>query len=235
MAGTMSYAQLKGLWLAQSKGTKYHSNAWASLMAAIAEAESGGNPNAENPRDNNGTQSSYGLWQISNGTHSPPASNWADPGENAKLAIGKLQGQGLSAWGTYDSGAYKAYYSGKTSPAAYSGNPVALTAETSASAANDCLMANPFGVTLPLVGRVGGSGCLFTCSNARAILGAGILIGGALVMLPGLVIVLAEAGVESPGLTSVASKATGGAADKVMPPSGGVAPALAKTAVMTAL
>ena len=198
VTGVLSYAQLKGLWLAAAKGTKYDTGAWATLMAAIAEAESGGNPDATNPTDNGGTQTSWGLWQISLGNHQAPASNWADPAENAKLAIGKLQSQGLGAWGTYTSGAYKAYMSGKTSPVAYSGgNPGAISAELTAASATDCLMANPFGVTLPLVGRVGGSGCLFTCSNARAFIGGALLVGGVAVGALGLGVVLAGAGLES--------------------------------------
>src|SRR6185437_5711777 len=54
----------------------------------------------------------FGLWQISTGTHSPPAPNWADPVVNAHLAIGKLNSQGLGAWGTYTSGAYRKFLSG---------------------------------------------------------------------------------------------------------------------------
>lgn len=78
----------------------------AAILVACAHPESHGDPLAINPDDNNGTQSSYGIWQVSNGTHSPPSPQWANPQVNAKLAAGKLATQGLSAWGTYDSGAY---------------------------------------------------------------------------------------------------------------------------------
>ena len=97
----LTYSQLEGVWI-KNGGDK----TLAPLMAAIALAESGGNPNDVNAKDNGGTQSSYGLWQISTGTHTPPAANWADPNENAKLAVGKLKSHGLSAWVTYTSGAY---------------------------------------------------------------------------------------------------------------------------------
>jgi hypothetical protein len=107
-----SLSQLETIWQQAAAGTKYASKAWATLMAAIALAESSGNPDAVNNSDNGGTQSSYGLWQISTGTHSPPASNWQDPTENAHLAIGKLNSQGLGAWGTYTSGAYRQYLGG---------------------------------------------------------------------------------------------------------------------------
>lgn len=80
----------------------------APVMAAIAIAESGGCPTATNPNDNGGTQTSWGLWQISDGTHRMP-SNWNDPQTNANMAFTKYQTQGLKAWGTYTSGAYKQY------------------------------------------------------------------------------------------------------------------------------
>lgn len=106
----LSYSQLEEVWI-QAGGSK----AFAPLMAAIALAESGGWAGATNPTDNGGTQTSWGLWQISTGTHASPAPHGQDvydPVVNAKLAIGKLHGQGLSAWGTYTSGAYRQYLKG---------------------------------------------------------------------------------------------------------------------------
>lgn len=100
----LSNAQLEGLWLAAGGAPEL-----AEKMAAIALAESGGNPNALNPTDNNGTQTSWGLWQISNGTHSQPVLNILDPLVNAQAAVNKVASQGLSVWGTYDSGAYLRY------------------------------------------------------------------------------------------------------------------------------
>lgn len=111
MAQTLTFSQIKTVWMNASDGTPYHTEAWSALMAAIAMAESGGSPTAKNAVDNNGTQTSWGLWQISLGNHSAPASNWSDPNENAKLAIAKLNTQGLSAWGTYTSGAFKQFLS----------------------------------------------------------------------------------------------------------------------------
>lgn len=101
-----SYAQLEGLWIKAGGDPNV-----AYIAAAIVYPESGGNPSALNPTDNNGTQSSFGLWQISNGTHTPPDPNWADPLTNARLAVGKYNGAGhsFSPWGTYDTGAYKRY------------------------------------------------------------------------------------------------------------------------------
>lgn len=100
----LTFAQLESVWI-QAGG----SATLAPLMAAIALAESSGDPTATNPTDNNGTQTSWGLWQISTGNHDEPNPDWADPLENAKLAVAKWNSQGLWAWGTYTSGAYKKY------------------------------------------------------------------------------------------------------------------------------
>jgi len=101
----LNNAELEGLWIAAG-GNPFD----AELMASIALAESGGNPDALNPTDNNGTQTSWGLWQISDGTHSEPVPNILDPLVNAQQAVAKLGSQGISAWGTYDSGAYRQFF-----------------------------------------------------------------------------------------------------------------------------
>jgi hypothetical protein len=107
-----TYGQLETLWT-NAGGSR----TLAPLMAAIALAESGGNPDATNPNDNNGTQTSWGLWQISNGTHNQPVQGILTPSVNAQQAVAKYQSQGLGAWGTYTSGDYEKYYKGST-PAA---------------------------------------------------------------------------------------------------------------------
>jgi len=101
--GTYSFTQLEQLWIDNGGNAIL-----APVMAAIALAESSGNPNAQNPYDNNGAQTSWGLWQISDGTHNA-LPNWNDPNVNAQYAVGKLQSQGLGAWGTFTSGAYLNY------------------------------------------------------------------------------------------------------------------------------
>lgn len=108
----LSYSQLEQVWI-QGGGSK----AMAPLMAAIAMAESGGIAGNTNPTDNGGTQTSWGLWQISDGTH-----GWSyggdpyDPVNNARVAVMKLHSQGLGAWGTYTSGAYKSFLRGNVPP-----------------------------------------------------------------------------------------------------------------------
>lgn len=74
----------------------------AHLMAAIALAESGGNPTARNP------SGASGLWQI---LGLPFPGNPFDPATNARMAVAKYMSQGLGAWVTYTSGAYRQFYS----------------------------------------------------------------------------------------------------------------------------
>jgi hypothetical protein len=200
----LSYAQLEGLWLTTAAGTTYGTKTWAALMAAIAEAESGGNPDATNPNDNQGKQTSWGLWQISLGNHQPPSPNWADPATNAQLALAKLQSQGLGAWGTYTSGAYKAYINGSTTPdTSIAGNPAALTAEVTAAGASDCLYGLPGIPGTSWITDLTGSGgnignvCLLTKSEARGWIGGVLMAGGTLVMLAGFALALGALGLET--------------------------------------
>lgn len=201
----LTYAQLKGLWLKTAAGTSYDSNGWATLMAAVAEAESGGNPSAENPSDNNGSQSSYGLWQISTGTHAPPSPNWASPAVNAQLALAKLQSQGLGAWGTYTSGAYKAYLGPSTSPDLnVPANPAQTLAESSSATNSDCLYGFSGIAGTSWIGDIFGNGgnvgqvCVLSRSEARGAAGAALLLLGSWVMLNGMMLGAAYAGASAP-------------------------------------
>lgn len=181
--GNLTYAQLESVWLQASQGTKYNTQQWAALMAAIALAESSGNPLNENKTDNNGTQTSWGLWQISNGTHSEPSADWATPLGNARLAIDKLNTQGLKAWGTYDSGAYKHFMQGSTTPdnswqgiwtggATEGGQGIAGIGGSTDTSSQTCLLPISYGV---------GNICLMSKTNARALIG-GALMGTALLL-----------------------------------------------------
>lgn len=108
--------------LSQAQIAMYAQSAGMSnpqVMAAIAMAESGGNPRAHNaiPPDN-----SYGLWQINMLGSMGPArrkqygissnDQLYDPATNARAAAKILSGQGPGAWSTYTSGAYKKYLNG---------------------------------------------------------------------------------------------------------------------------
>lgn len=102
--GTLSYGQLEGLW-DQAGGP----NAMAPLMAAIAEAESSGELNAYNP------SGASGPWQIL-GQIVP--GNIFNGLVNARNAVAKWRSQGLSAWTTYTSGAYRQFLKGGVPPMA---------------------------------------------------------------------------------------------------------------------
>jgi len=68
-------------------------------------AESGGNVGAQNP------SGAAGLWQILPSAHPQYDVNrlLSDPLYNAQAAVAIEKSQGLSAWTTYTSGAYKQY------------------------------------------------------------------------------------------------------------------------------
>jgi len=102
-----SYGQLEGLW-DEAGGPPGQ----ASEAAAIAEAESGGNPDAAYPGKTiapgtGNTSDATGLWQILG----LPAGNFTaaeltDPLENAKMAVAKYEqaGDSFTPWQTYDEG-----------------------------------------------------------------------------------------------------------------------------------
>lgn len=200
-----SFSELEGLWLNNGGpgGTPL-----AATMAAIALAESGGCTTALNPTDNHGTQTSWGLWQISTGNHASPGANWNTGNGNARLAVAKYHTQGLGAWGTYTSGAYKQFLNGNAPDTAVNGGASGGGSGTGQAAQltgvesdDDCLIGFPTGKVLFLT--VGGS-CILTKSQARAVLGSAILANGALVTLAGL-LVLAAYGLKS----EAAGKAAG--------------------------
>lgn len=93
----------------------------ANVMAAIAMAESGGNPEAIGDTDT--SYPSYGLWQIRsvhageipNFFPSQGSNEWANPCDNASAAWSVYKSQGLDAWSTYSSGSYRKYMPGGTS------------------------------------------------------------------------------------------------------------------------
>jgi hypothetical protein len=108
-----SYGQLESLW-DQAGGPPN----MAALMAAIAEAESTGAVDAHNP------SGASGLWQI---LGLPFPGNVFDPLTNAKMAVSKWRSQGLGAWATYTSGAYKQFLKGGIPPGALGSSGAAQT------------------------------------------------------------------------------------------------------------
>lgn len=90
----------------------------ARIMAAIAMAESSGNPRAHNPNWRTGDDS-YGLWQINMLGDMGPSRRRAfgirnnsqlfDPLVNARAAKTIFDWQGFNAWSVYRSGAYRRF------------------------------------------------------------------------------------------------------------------------------
>ena len=193
-----SYAQLEALWI--NAGGQRN---MAPTMAAIAEAESGGNSDAHNP------SGASGLWQI---LGNPFPGNPFDPATNARMAVAKYKSQGLGAWVTYTSGAYKAYLNNSTTPDGnVPGSPSAQTTAAITGSQSDCLVPNPLSISVPVVGSVGGPACLFSKSNARAFIGAGILVAGGMVGLAGLLVAVAAFGVKAAGPLGGVAEGVGGA------------------------
>jgi len=93
--GQYSKSQLAALWRRAGGDPKI-----ANLMAAIALAESGGNPRAHNP------SGASGLWQI---LGLPFPGDVYNPLTNARMAVAKYQSQGLRAWEVYTNGSYRQY------------------------------------------------------------------------------------------------------------------------------
>lgn len=140
----LSYAQLEGLWI-QAGG----SAATAPVAAAIALAESGGNPNSYNGNTGTG-DNSYGLWQINMIGSMGPArlkefgltsdTQLFDPLTNAKAAVIVANGgSNFSPWTTYTHGAYEKYLQNGVTPnvtgISGAGGAVGNTGGTAASAA----------------------------------------------------------------------------------------------------
>jgi hypothetical protein len=180
-AGTQyNYSQLEGLWI-NAGGSK----ALAPTMAAIAMAESNGCSSALNP------SGASGLWQILGAVDPADQANLFDPAVNAKEATLKYSSQGLGAWVTYTTGAYKSYLSGSTTPD--TNVPGASSAGAGSSGGGDagCLLqiggGSVLGVSNPL------NVCLISRKGAREIVGGLCLTAAGIIGLAAAVILAASA------------------------------------------
>ena len=146
-----TYGQLENLWLNAAGGTKYATKEWASLMAAIAEAESSGNDHAYN------ASGASGLWQILGAVNSVDQGHLFDPATNAHEALLKLQSQGLGAWVTYTDGTYKHFLKGNVPPdTSAAGSSSSSTSDSSSSStSSDSVSADSLGVGGLLKGAEG--------------------------------------------------------------------------------
>lgn len=205
-----SYAQLEGIWINNGG-----SPGAAPMAAAIAMAESGGDPNAANNNTNGTTD--RGLWQIN--------SIWGalstfDVNGNAKAAIQiSNNGSSWSPWVTFTTGAYKAFLSSSTSPdtastAAGASGGAAGSAATASTIAtyktSDCLVGipnlNPIPSWVPIIGTSTGV-CLFSKAEARGALGGILMFLGGGVAALGFVILAAGAFGRTGGLGKAADVA----------------------------
>lgn len=111
--GVFSHGALEDLWKQANPGFGN-----PNVMAALAQAESGGwplrnygePPPGRGPAGGDGGRTrAAGLWQI---LGLPFPGNVYDAFTNARMAGAKLRLQGLGAWSTYTNGAYKHYLGG---------------------------------------------------------------------------------------------------------------------------
>jgi hypothetical protein len=91
--GAYSKSELAHLWSTVNPGLGN-----PRLMAAIALAESGGDPSIVN------SIGAGGLWQIN-----PPEPGYLNPTTNASIAGRKLRTQGLRAWEAFTNGSYRQF------------------------------------------------------------------------------------------------------------------------------
>lgn len=176
----LSYAQLEGIWI-QAGGDP----AKAAVAAAVAMAESGGNPNSHNGNAGTGDDS-YGLWQINMlGSMGPERRNrynlpnnqaLFDPVTNARVAVAMSgNGNDWGPWTTFTSGAYRRYLQG--------GVPPNMTASgAGGSAGNPALTAfNPISPTswANLIGNVGN----YTFFGVTLAFGIVLVVAGLIVLI----------------------------------------------------
>lgn len=209
-ASTYSYAQLEQLWI-NAGG----SSATAPTAAAIAIAESGGISNAAYPgttvapgQGSNNTAT--GLWQILGVPAGFTPAQLTDPVANAQMAVAKYNGAGgsFTPWQTYTDGTYVADLANNVPPSSTGVPTGSATASTTAAVTvvpGTCVIPYP---TLNLVVTTVGGGCLFSKSQARAVIGGLCIAAGALIAVPGLVILVA-AGFRATGAAAAVNSAAG--------------------------
>jgi hypothetical protein len=177
----IGFEGLESLWV-QGRGSAN----MAPLMAHIAQAESGGNPNARNP------SGASGLWQI---LGQPFPGNVLDPLTNARMAVWKYKHQGLGAWAasrgtwgkyvgsgeTYSPGGSRRSSGGSSRPKTYKKNqtasggalggydPTVVYASENAAAEN---LPDPF------TGMVGGAAGFAQRQKSRVLSGRALKGGG---------------------------------------------------------
>lgn len=190
----LTFSQIEQLWDANGGNP-----AVAPVMAAIALAESGGNPNALNNNPATGDYS-IGLWQVNyfgslapgrTAKYGSPAQLQSDANAQAKAAV-SISGNGsnLAPWTTFTSGAYKRYLPSNAGGIAAAA-PASQASLDSALADQSTDEGNLFSISGPL-----GLGALsMKNSTARKIVGATVFAGSVVVAGAGLFLLIGGRGV----------------------------------------
>jgi hypothetical protein len=174
----LSYAQLEGLWV--NAGGSAGS---APLAAAIAMAESGGNPTSHNPVP---PDDSYGLWQINMlGSMGPSRrktyglksnTDLYDPATNARVAVAMSnKGTNFRPWSTFTNGMYKKFLNGSMPPDLTAPSPGPGTGGTGDGGVVQASVASDLGDFFANLGN-----WLYMIT---------IIAGGALITVAGLIII----------------------------------------------
>lgn len=148
MASGLSYGQLEYLWEVAGGSPDQ-----APLAAAVAEAESGGSPQATGELNNNPSTGDYsvGPWQINyfgdllaprTQAFGAPAKLENDPLADAKAAVAiSDNGANFNAWTTYTGGAYQNYLQSGV-------------AATPSGGAGTATLPSPFGTETGILGGI---------------------------------------------------------------------------------
>ena len=205
-------AQLETLWVKSGGDAKL-----APVMAAVALAESNGNPAALNNNPKSG-DFSVGLWQINyfgnlSGPRTARYGAWQqqlNPYSNVKAAVDLAQGgRGLDNWSTFKSGAYVPYL--KQVPGGNTVNPSSgiASGQRTLYPWDTSFWTSPFyggggvGDTKPAVQKV--KKVVTTTSDLFALIGSadfwlrvGQFIGGAILLGMGLFLLMRQIGLAVP-------------------------------------
>lgn len=194
-----SFAQLEALWI-QAGG----SQAAAPMAAAVALAESSGNPTEDVVNTGGAYPGSHdrGLWQMNSVAHSE-VSNPFDPLANARAAV-RISNNGAnwrpwcSAWSNNDcSGTYLGNGSNAVAHLQQNSNvaPATLAQLTSAQggaasggSTGISTTADNSGCAIPITLPVYGNTCLMTHQQLRVFLGGLLIVAGGVTVIVGIVL-----------------------------------------------
>lgn len=174
---TFGFTDLENLWV-QAGGSQQE----AGTAAAIALAESGGNPNALCDSCSGVPEYSVGLWQINLNAHPQwNSTDMRDPFKNAQAAVSLQKARGnFTDWTTYIDGTFLRYVPGGSAGFDSSGNVKTTSSSTTANSSttkkNGCVT---FQTTLPFGIQV----CWDAPLGILAMLGGGVLVLGGVAIL----------------------------------------------------